>query len=72
MFINRLLMLQKNFAECQQGYYGRDCTGSCSVNCYITSRCDRFTGFCTRGCKSGWAGNTCVQRKNFTQSPKGC
>lgn len=72
MFINQMLMLQRNLAECEQGYYGRECTGRCSVNCYITSRCDRFTGFCTGGCKLGWTGNTCVQRNILTQSLKEC
>lgn len=72
MFVNWMLMLQRNFAECQQGYYGRDCTGRCSVNCYHTSRCDRFSGHCNEGCKPGWAGNTCDQRKILSHSPKEC
>lgn len=49
-------------AECQFGSYGKDCTGRCSVNCYYTSRCNRFTGHCTDGCKAGWTGNTCDKR----------
>lgn len=57
-------MLEKN-TGCQFGYYGKDCTGRCSVNCYYTSRCDRFTGHCTEGCKAGWTGNMCDQRKFY-------
>lgn len=58
-------------AECQFGSYGKDCTGRCSVNCYITSRCNSVTGLCTDGCKAGWAGNTCDKRifkNHFYQS----
>lgn len=47
---------------CQSGYYGKDCMGRCSVNCYDTSICDRFTGLCTEGCKHGWTGNMCDKR----------
>lgn len=49
-------------SECQSGYFGKDCLGRCSVNCYDTSICDRFTGHCTRGCKQGWTGNMCDKR----------
>lgn len=58
-----LLNATKNTA-CQVGYYGKDCTGRCSIHCYYTSLCDRFTGLCTRGCKAGWTGNMC-DRRNF-------
>lgn len=54
---------QKNIAECKFGNYGKNCTGICSVNCLYSSICDRFTGHCNEGCKLGWIGNTCDQRK---------
>lgn len=41
----------------------KNCTGICSVNCLYSSICDRFTGHCNEGCKLGWIGNTCDQRK---------
>lgn len=36
---------------------------SCSENCIETGRCDRFTGNCEGGCKSGWTGTTCANGK---------
>lgn len=36
---------------------------SCSENCIETGRCDRFTGQCEGGCKSGWTGTTCANGK---------
>lgn len=55
--------ISKNIAECQSGYYGKDCTDICSVNCLHDYICDRFTGQCKYGCKSGWTGGRCNQRK---------
>lgn len=54
----------KKIAECKFGYYGKDCMGGCSVNCYYTNACDRFTGRCNGGCKTGWMGSKCDQRTN--------
>lgn len=57
--------VSKNIAECQPGYYGKNCTYMCSGNClHDNNRCDRFTGQCNSGCKPGWTGNICYQRKN--------
>lgn len=53
----------KNIAECQPGYYGNNCTYICSRNCLHDYICDRFTGHCKSGCKPGWAGDRCNQRK---------
>lgn len=30
--------------ECQIDYYGKNCRHLCSAHCYVTSRCNRFTG----------------------------
>lgn len=51
--------------ECPIGYYGRNCLQQCSENCYVTSRCDRVTGQCDRGCKPGWRTITCDKSKIF-------
>lgn len=51
--------------ECQQGHYGKDCSQKCSMNCYLEDHCDRFNGKCDEGCKPGWTGNTCDQRKVY-------
>lgn len=48
-------------ADCQTGYYGKNCSKECSSNCQTTSECDKSTGHCIGGCKQGWAGNTCDQ-----------
>lgn len=60
-----VFMLQRFIAECQLGYYGKDCQGVCSVNCFHASRCYKFTGQCYVGCKPGWTGNKCDQRKSM-------
>lgn len=49
--------------ECQIGYYGKNCRHLCSAYCYVTSRCNKFTGKCDGGCKLGWIGNTCKESK---------
>lgn len=45
------------------GFYGKSCCNQCSLNCIVTNSCDRFTGECNGGCKTGWTGMTCVQSK---------
>lgn len=57
-------------SECQLGYYGENCGNQCSENCNVTSRCDRFTGNCNRGCKLGWTGNTCDQSEYTVKKSK--
>lgn len=52
-------------AVCQPGYYGNSCTGICSENCFKSTNCDRFTGDCNGGCKQGWMGSKCDQRKTM-------
>lgn len=49
------------FIECRIGLYGYNCSNQCSSNCGIESQCDRFTGHCKGGCKSGWTGQMCDQ-----------
>lgn len=47
------------FAACSTGFYGNNCSEQCNNNCNETTKCNRFTGKCGGGCKSGWTGNTC-------------
>lgn len=61
---DQLLKQWLNLLECPIGYYGRNCLQQCSENCYVTSRCDRVTGQCDRGCKPGWRTITCDKSKN--------
>lgn len=51
------------FVACDSGYYGKDCRHGCSVNCNIAYDCDKSTGQCIGGCKSGWTGTVCDQGK---------
>lgn len=48
---------------CGSGLYGEDCMYQCSPNCNEGNACDRFTGQCIGGCKSGWKGIMCDQGK---------
>lgn len=49
--------------ECSAGYFGVECSNKCSKNCIETHKCDRFSGKCDNGCKPGWKGDTCNDRK---------
>lgn len=53
--------------ECHAGFYGKDCMNQCSVNCNVTSLCNKFTGKCDGGCKPGWTGPAC----NFSKKLSG-
>lgn len=57
------IIVRKYIADCPQGFYGKNCSTECSLNCHVFSDCDRSTGQCKRGCKQGWTGNTCDQSK---------
>lgn len=48
---------------CEFGYYGKNCSNECSTNCDMVSSCDKVTGECDRGCKTGLRGIHCNQRK---------
>lgn len=39
---------------CPNGNYGYNCLYKCSVNCEVPGICDKETGRCEGGCKSGW------------------
>jgi len=44
--------------ECEDSFYGLNCDLKC--NCQSSSEvCDKITGSCLSGCKSGFAGNGC-------------
>lgn len=45
------------------GYYGKNCSNQCSAFCNVTGRCDKITGYCDGGCKPGWTGKSCDQKK---------
>ncbi|XP_062599082.1 multiple epidermal growth factor-like domains protein 10, partial [Saccostrea cucullata] len=47
---------------CSAGFYGKNCGQRCSENCFITNRCDRFTGECMGKCKPGWKATRCSQK----------
>lgn len=41
--------------DCKAGYYGKNCSLSCSPNC---KTCQHTDGLCT--CKAGWMGDNCT------------
>lgn len=47
------------FVECDFGYYGKNCSNTCSMNCDTMRGCDRITGECDGECKPGWTGIHC-------------
>ena len=46
-------------AACPDGYYGLDCSSTCS--CGNGAKCDHVTGDCS--CPPGWVGDNCNERK---------
>jgi hypothetical protein len=55
-FINDL------FVACVDGMYGQNCAQNCSDNCY-NNTCHVVSGLCVYGCRKGWMGPSCQQRK---------
>ncbi|XP_052777286.1 uncharacterized protein LOC128214704 isoform X2 [Mya arenaria] len=43
--------------ECEDGFYGDNCSLECSCSKQSTERCDPKSGTCI--CKNGWSGNDC-------------
>lgn len=66
----RPIYLVDNFAQscfvvCEFGYYGIGCQHECSVFCKYSRKCNHISGICDEGCKLGWHGNYCLERKLF-------
>ena len=55
-FVNNLI------AACVDGTYGQECRQDCSNNCY-NNTCHVVSGLCLSGCRKGWIGPYCKQRK---------
>ena len=54
--------------ECTNGYYGQNCSNSCSSNCrkqYGKTTCDPVNGECLQNCKDGWQGPLCDKGKTM-------
>ena len=43
---------------CPYGRYGADCVSVCSVTC-VNPVCEKITGVCDSGCRSGYTGDYC-------------
>lgn len=57
-------MFEWTVVVCQPGYYGVECKQQCSINCNVTTQCNKVTGRCEGGCKPGWKGSTCNHSMN--------
>ena len=40
-----------------------DCAGNCSLTCGDSGKCDKITGHCKGGCRTGWTGDMCDKGK---------
>lgn len=60
-FINYLCYL----SECIAGMYGAVCENNCNQFCQ-NNYCNKTTGFCLNGCRSGYLGNICNQSKSIS------
>ena len=47
-------------AECNDGFYGQDCSFKCTSTC---ASCNNVNGVCDSGCLPGWKGIDCRKRK---------
>ena len=50
-------------AECNDGFYGQDCSFKCISTC---ASCNNVNGVCDSGCLPGWKGIDCRKRKIIT------
>ena len=55
-FVNYLIV------ACVDGTYGQECIHKCSDNC-DNDTCNVVSGLCVSGCRKGWLGPFCQQRK---------
>lgn len=46
--------------ECDEMWYGVNCSQQCSGHCKNNSTCHHVTGQCDGGCNAGWTGTTCT------------
>lgn len=59
------LLRKKDFTKlfiqtgCSEGWYGENCTERCVGHCQYGKTCNKVTGQCDSGCKSGWTGYMC-------------
>lgn len=47
------------FSECDAGFYGVNCSSSCSGNCEDGDPCNKVTGHCDSGCQPGYRNDKC-------------
>lgn len=47
---------------CDQGTYGKDCNSTCGY-CVEQKDCHHINGTCLKGCKPGYFGELCKERK---------
>lgn len=54
-------ILFKNYEglECEEGWFGVNCSQQCSGHCRDGSTCNHVTGLCDEGCNAGWTGYIC-------------
>ncbi|XP_078316648.1 uncharacterized protein LOC144620309 [Crassostrea virginica] len=57
----RLFVYEIRIFKCSQGTYGPQCENECR-NCQ-DNRCNEDTGVCEVGCKSGWYGDKCDEKR---------
>lgn len=57
-----------SLSDCIAGLYGTFCEKKCSQFCQ-NDYCNKTTGFCLNGCRSGYLGNTCNQSKGRNMYP---
>lgn len=55
-------MLSK-WSECTEGWYGVNCSQTCSRHCRDSTKCNHVTGQCEKGCDTGWTGSLCTKGK---------
>lgn len=46
--------------ECPNGFFGERCANICNSKC---TGCNNINGSCDRGCRPGWKGDFCQERK---------
>lgn len=51
------------FSVCPSGFFGPNCSFTCSNYCEGNGTCNHVTGICNEGCKQGLNGRLCGKGK---------
>lgn len=58
LVLERSIIISKNILECADGYFNKDCSGTCGY-CVNGEVCEKTGGHCLNGCKTNYQQPLC-------------